>query len=112
MRYSKHKLHSFMVVKLESEFSAGTAGNELLMSLLEEVRGGDSKILMDFDRVTYINSSGIRLLLQMHQAVQSNGGLFVLVNLPAMISKVLDDLRLSDFFRKFGSLEEAVREVG
>lgn len=112
MRYSKQRFQSFVVFRTEGEFSAGTIGNELMSAMLQEVRLGNAKIIIDMENITYINSSGIRLLLQMQHGVQSNGGLLLLVNVPTVVGKVFSDLRLNDFFTRFASLEDAARSMG
>ena len=55
---------------------------------------GAQKILLDFDRVTYIDSSAIGWLISAHRDFKHAGGMLVLHSVPPSVKQVLDILRV------------------
>ncbi len=63
----------------------------------EELVGTDwkaQKILLNFDRVTYIDSSAIGWLISCHRDFKHGGGRLVLHSVPPSVKQVLDILRV------------------
>ena len=64
---------------------------------LEEAVGPSwaaQKILLDFDQVTYIDSSAIGWLISCHRDFKQAGGMLVLHSVPRSVKQVLDILRV------------------
>jgi anti-sigma B factor antagonist len=55
---------------------------------------GAQKILLDFEQVTYIDSSAIGWLISCHRDFKHAGGLLVLHSVPQMVKQVLDILKV------------------
>jgi len=66
------------------------------------------KIILDFSDVTYLSSSGLRVLLSLKKETENRGGL-VLIHLRDIVKKVIQIAELDDFFPQASSLEEAIR---
>ena len=48
------------------------------------------KIVFDFEKVEYISSAGLRVLLSVHKAMSSKGGEFVIENVSSDVKNVLE----------------------
>jgi len=61
---------------------------------LEKIVNADAskvnKIIFDFEKVEYISSAGLRVLLSTHKAMSSKGGDFVLANVSGDVKNVLE----------------------
>lgn len=68
-------------------------------------------IILDFSEITYLSSSGLRVLLAINKETKRDGGL-VLINLPGIVKKVLEVAELRDYLTQADSLEEAMALLG
>ena len=61
---------------------------------LEKSVAGDAakvnKIVFDFEKVEYISSAGLRVLLSIHKLMSSKGGEFILTNVSGDVKNVLE----------------------
>ena len=61
---------------------------------LEKIVSGDvakvEKMVFDFEKVEYISSAGLRVLLSIHKAMSSKGGEFVLEHVSGDVKNVLE----------------------
>ena len=67
-----------------------------------------TKIVVDFEKLNYLGSSGLEVILSKIQGLRNRGGDIVLARTAPKIYKVFDLLGLTDFLKFFGSLDEAV----
>lgn len=65
------------IVKIEGRFDNITAPQA--EEFLNEVVGTCDKLLLDCSDLTYISSSGLRVLVSVNAAIEDNGGVFRLV---------------------------------
>ncbi|UCD71906.1 MAG: STAS domain-containing protein [Syntrophobacterales bacterium] len=64
-------------------------------------------IILDFSEVTYLSSSGLRVLLSIHKETEKDGGL-VLINLRDIVKKVIEVAELDDYMKQAETVEEAM----
>lgn len=64
-------------------------------------------IILDFSGVTYLSSSGVRVLLSINKETEDTGGL-VLVNLRDVAKKIIEVAELDDFLTQAKTVEEAM----
>ena len=64
-------------------------------------------IILDFSEVTYLSSSGLRVLLSINKETEGDGGL-VLINLRDIVKKVIEVAELHDYLTQADTVEEAV----
>ncbi|MBS4168504.1 STAS domain-containing protein [Parachlamydia sp. AcF125] len=62
--------------------------------ILEKIKEGSSKLLMDFSQVTYLSSAGMRMLLSTSKKLKALSGKLVLC---CVTSNVMDVLKMSGF---------------
>jgi len=74
----------------------------------EQVRRGQTRIVVDFTELTYLGSSGLEVILAHIQPVRNAGGDIVLCGLSPKIFKVFDLLGLPSFFTITGTVDEAL----
>ncbi|MBN1345843.1 MAG: STAS domain-containing protein [Phycisphaerae bacterium] len=86
------------------------------MDPLEGILGLDgfsSKVLLDLDKTTFIDSSGISWLISRHNEFNENGGVLVLHSVPPVVQQVFDLLRLGAVLNLASDQEAAeTRAVG
>lgn len=94
------------LVKVEGRLDASFSSQleDEIDRLLEKTK----KIIMDFSEVTYLSSSGLRVLLSIRKETENQGGL-VLMNLIDIVRRILQVAELDDFFSQAESVEEAIK---
>jgi anti-sigma B factor antagonist len=85
------------VVKVAGELEFGTAPTlrEALLGLSQE---GADPVVVDLAEVQFIDSSGVSLLVQAKQRIESQGGRFVLRRPAHRVKRVLEVAGLSEMF--------------
>lgn len=78
-----------------------------LDSINQILKEGCQKIIVDFEKLEYLGSSGLEILLGKIQSIRNNGGDIVLCSMSKKIYKVFDLLGLTNFFKIFERLDEA-----
>ena len=67
-----------------------TATSPALQKELQQYMDGVRDILMDFEKVEYISSGGLRLLLATQQQMEDRGGSMRLIHVNALVLDIFD----------------------
>ncbi len=73
---------------------------------------GKSKILVNLAKVSWINSTGLGILIAGYTSVQDAGGEFKLANISDRIESILMVTKLAGIFESYESEEEALASFG
>jgi anti-sigma B factor antagonist len=65
------------------------------------------QLVVDLSRVTYVDSSGLAVLIEAMQSVKNYGGQFALVGIQETVRSIFEIARLDQVFRIFPDLEAA-----
>ena len=96
------------VVSLRGEIDVYTAPR-LRQALIDLVNGGANDIVVDMERVEFLDSTGLGVLVGGLKRVKSNEGSLRLVITQDRIMKIFDITGLSKVFPIHGSVEEALQ---
>jgi len=86
------------ILSLSGKFLAGSDGPYLRQKVKDLMDAGTRKLMVDFEDVPYIDSTGLGFLAGGRVTVQSAGATMVLANLNPHVRKILDDVNLAQFF--------------
>jgi anti-anti-sigma factor len=65
------------------------------------VAGGVRKIAIDMEKLAFIDSSGISVLIEAAKLLRQSGGDIVLLHVPPAIQMIFQPIRLNRFIRSF-----------
>jgi anti-anti-sigma factor len=68
------------------------------------------KIILNFEKLTYVSSAGVGLLVGNFKEIRKNGGDIKIAGLSLDVYKVFDILELTKVFRIFKTEQEAVSD--
>lgn len=93
-------------------FTAGTINIEtapiLLHSIEEAVEKHNSRsIVIDIDKVPYISSAGVGVLMQVFEKTRDRNGMIILVKAHESIKRILSILGFTRYFLYAASMDEA-----
>jgi anti-sigma B factor antagonist len=94
------------VIALEGEIDAYTAPR-LRQALIDLVSGGATDIVVDMEKVEFLDSTGLGVLVGGLKRVKSNGGELHLVITQDRIMKIFDITGLAKVFPIHGTVDEA-----
>lgn len=86
------------VVSLNGKFVAGSDGPFLRQKVRDLLEAGTRKFLFDFTEVPYIDSTGLGFLAGSRELAAEHQALMVLVGVNAHVQRILDGVKLSQFF--------------
>ncbi len=106
-----YMLDSTLVVTLEGEIDHHTcvAIREAVDKTYETRRARN--ILFDFEKVTFMDSSGIGLLMGRYRLTAIGGGRIGLYNVPKHINKMLQMANINKLMKAYVNQDEALLEL-
>jgi len=99
------------IVSLSGRFLAGGDGPFLRQKIKDLIEAGTRKLVLDFGDVPYIDSTGLGFLAGARVSAQNAQTKMVLANLNVHVKKILDDVKLSQFFVMADSEEGAIAKA-
>ena len=107
MEITVDEVGDIRVVRIAGNLDTQTSPvtEEQLTQLIED---GATKILLDFEKLNYISSSGLRVLLVAHKRLEGNSGQVRICNPNTMVQEVFDTSGFSEIFSVYGSQAEAL----
>ncbi len=106
MKINKRKVGEYVVVSLVGEMEMYDAeGFE--SEVIDGVKKGEKAVIIDFGKLTYMPSSGLRALLNIRSQVQKASGRLKLTGLGDRVLEVLRISKLLSVFEVCLSVEEA-----
>ena len=107
MEIAVDEVGDIRVVRIAGNLDTQTSPvtEEQLTQLIED---GATKILLDFEKLNYISSSGLRVLLVAHKRLEGNSGQVRICNPNTMVREVFDTSGFSEIFSVYGSQAEAL----
>ena len=98
MRIAVRFKEDVAVMSLSGKFLAGSDGPFLRQKVNDLIEAGTKMLVMDFSGVPYIDSTGLGFLAGSRMAAQNAGVSVVLAKVNPHVKKILDEVRLSQFF--------------
>ena len=77
-----------------------------------EIKPDDLSLILDFSKVSFISSAGLRILLIIAKEYANSEKLFGLCSLPSIVQEVMGVSGFKRIVRIFDSLEESLKEIG
>jgi anti-sigma B factor antagonist len=77
-------------------------------TLTAAVKEKPSNLIVDLAKVSYIDSSGLAVLIEAMQSVEKYGGKFALAGLQENVKPIFEIARLDQVFRIFPDVDSAV----
>jgi anti-sigma B factor antagonist len=98
------------ILSLSGRFLAGSDGPYLRQKVKDLMDAGTHKLIVHFADVPYIDSTGLGFLAGARVTVQNAGARIVLSSMNRHVRKILDDVKLTQFF-VLADTEEAAMAV-
>jgi len=97
------------VIKLTGELMAGHDSEKLRNVVDESINAENVNIVVDMEKVTWMNSSGLGMLISALTSLRSSGGDMRLANMSDRIRRPMQITKLDKVFQDFDSVDDAVK---
>lgn len=102
-------LSDIAIAIVEGELNMNNSG--VLRDFFKDIiKNGSTKVLIDFEKVSFIDSSGIATLIELFQSLEKVGGLMRLCHVNKMVLGVLEITKVHKLFGIYANREEALRD--
>ena len=110
MNIKQERLGDALVCVLEGEVNISTSP-ELRKAFEVIIKSNEKKVLIDFSKVAYIDSSGLATLIEMLQRLKKSGGKLSFSNMSEKVKNVFEITKLDKLFSIFETREEALKNL-
>jgi anti-sigma B factor antagonist len=98
-----------LVISITGELMAGQDSEKLRNMIDEAIINEHTDVVADMKAVTWMNSSGLGMLISALTSLRSAGGDLKLANLSDRIRRPMQITKLDTVFQDFTSIEDAVK---
>jgi anti-anti-sigma factor len=106
----KEKRDNVRILNLEGRLDTNSS-TKLEEALMGTIENGAKKILVNMEKLSFISSSGLRILLMAGKKVKSTNGKLVLCSLQDQVKEVFDVAGFTMLFPIFQSREESLENL-
>jgi anti-anti-sigma factor len=108
MEYNVTEKNNYAIVKIKGELDVGSSiqARELFKGLIEK---GKVNIIIDFSEVTFIDSSGLGIIVVAYRNAKEKGGTIKFANVNQRIRKLFEITRTEKHFEFYETLDDAER---
>lgn len=99
------------ILHLRGQFIGGEETSELNRTLKELANSEKKKLIINMEKVTYLNSTALGILIAAHTTFARNGGIVVLSNINDSIQNIFMITKLVLVFPIFKNLDEAIKSI-
>ena len=107
MNIQEHTINDVTVLDLDGNFVIGRH-DEFRKHVTGSIEAGGRRLVLNFAKVAYIDSSGLGELVSCYTAMQSVGGTLKLIHLNDRLNKLLVITNLITVFETFDSESAAI----
>ncbi len=109
MNLKEKELNGIVVLELSGKVMGGPDANLLSEKLHELVDKEKTKVIADLSKVSWMNSSGLGILIGGLTTMRNNGGDLKLVSVTDRINSLLIITKLITIFETFEKMEDALK---
>jgi anti-anti-sigma factor len=110
MEITVDKIEGHVVVSLSGRIDS-TAAVEFEEKLIEIIDAGTHSMIVDFSRIQFISSAGLRVLLLAAKKVKPYGGKIILSEMSKDVKEVFDISGFSSIFEIYDNTNSAIAAV-
>lgn len=107
MKIVEEKKESAVVFSIEGRLDTSSSP-EVEKKITDAIGSGATEIILDFSKLEYISSSGIRILIKCHKTLQKQNGHLSLVAVPKPIENILYITGFLPYFKIYEGQSQAL----
>jgi anti-anti-sigma factor len=111
MKITKRRSGDTLVFALDGRIAVGAGEEEARGAIAAALAAGETRILLDMEHVTMLDSEGVGQLLASHTSARTRGARMAMVNLSPRVGEVLRVTKLMGVLDVYEDEGEAIRAL-
>lgn len=108
MELKTKKLEDILVIEVNGEIMGGADAEDFRNIIYEAIEEDNANVVIDLASASWMNSSGLGMLISGLTTTRSSGGDLRLANLSDRVRRPLEITKLESVFLIYTSVEEAI----
>ena len=108
MEMKTKKLQDILVIEVNGEIMGGAEAESFRNIIYEAIEEDNANVVVDLTNASWMNSSGLGMLISGLTTTRSSGGDLRLANLSDRVRRPLEITKLESVFLIYTSVEEAI----
>jgi anti-sigma B factor antagonist len=109
MNWKTKKVDNTLLIEIEGEIMGGTDADDFKDILFKAIEDDIVDIVVDMEKATWMNSSGLGMLISGLTTLRSSGGDLRLANVSERVRRPLEITKLDSVFSIYNSVEDAIK---
>ena len=110
LKISGMTVDGVFILKLEGKLDSITS-EDLEKKMASLLTGNEKTFLIDFEKLHYISSFGLRIIIGIAKKVKAEGNNFYLASMNESVREIFEVTGLLSVFDTFSSVAEAVKHI-
>ena len=111
LTFNQAERDGVIILELSGRLVYGTEVDSLSQEVKWLLGDNKSKIVLDFENVTYCDSSGLGCLASVSVSIRNQGGEVAFVHPSERVKKLLEVTRMNTVFQIFESIDDALASI-
>ena len=112
MKVNREEKDGVVVLRLDGKLMGGPDAEQIGGAIRESVGEGKKHVLIDLAKVSWVNSTGLGILIANYTTLKREGGMLKLVNVSKRIESILMVTKLNTIFDAYTEEQEALNSFG
>ena len=108
MKLNSKNINDVFIIEIEGEIMGGSEADDFKDLLYNAIEDGYTNVVIDLEKATWMNSSGLGMLIMGLTSVRSSEGDLRLANVSERIKRPLEITKLDSVFSIYNSVEQAI----
>jgi anti-sigma B factor antagonist len=108
MKIQRRKNGDVAILDLQGKILIGDDINDLRVAVNNLVKDKEKKVLLNFEQVPYLDSTGLGEVVKSYTTIKRTGGMVKILNLSSKVKDLMTITKLITVFETFEDEEQAV----
>ena len=109
MNVSREDRNDVAVLRLDGKLTGGAEAEPVYLAVQAAIADGRRNILFDLERIPWVDSPGLGVLMSIHSMLRQEDGCMKLPNISTRIESILAVTKLNTVFESFDDEDDAIR---
>lgn len=112
MKIEKRKKNGVVILDLKGKILVGDAISELRVAVNNLVDDNETKVLLNFQNVPYLDSTGLGEVVRAYTSIKRIKGTVKIINLTSKVRDLMSITKLITVFETFEDEDQAIASFG
>jgi anti-sigma B factor antagonist len=109
MKIEKRKKGNVTILDLKGKILIGEGIGELREAINNSIKAKEKNLILNFDQVPYLDSTGLGEVVRSYTSVKKEGGMIKIINLTQKVKDLLSVTKLITVFDTFEDEDKAIK---